>query len=72
MKYAVFLEKGEKGYGAYSPDVPNVVATGPTPEVTLERFRRGLDVLFKLMRAEGQDLPAPRMIATTVEVEVGE
>jgi predicted RNase H-like HicB family nuclease len=30
MKYAVVIEKGEKGYGAYVPDLPGCIAAGNT------------------------------------------
>ena len=28
MRYAVIIEKGESGYGAYVPDLPGCVAAG--------------------------------------------
>src|SRR5262245_2524894 len=30
MRYAVVIEPGEKGYGAYVPDLPGCVAVAPT------------------------------------------
>ena len=30
MKYVVVIEKGEKNYGAYVPDLPGCVAVGDT------------------------------------------
>ena len=69
MKFAVYVRKADSGFGASSPDVPNVFSTGPTVEVALARFREGLVALFELIREEGGAFPTPETIAATVEIE---
>ncbi|MDH3389040.1 MAG: type II toxin-antitoxin system HicB family antitoxin [Gammaproteobacteria bacterium] len=32
MKYAVIIEEGENGYGAYVPDLPGCIAAADTRE----------------------------------------
>jgi predicted RNase H-like HicB family nuclease len=32
MRYAVVIEKGAHGYGAYVPDLPGVMSVGDTEE----------------------------------------
>lgn len=47
MRYAVVIEQGEHGYGAYAPDLPGVISVGESEELTRrqrieERLRAGL------------------------------
>ena len=44
MRYSVVIEKGEKNYSAYLPDVPGCVATGRTPEITIKRLAKALEM----------------------------
>lgn len=69
MKFVVHLEETGTGYSAYSPDVRGVYSAGETIEETLGLFRNGLKVLFELIREEGGEVPIPKFIAATVEVD---
>ena len=58
MSYAVVIEKGERNYSAYVPDLPGCVATGETRgEVELE-IRSAIEFHLEGMREDG--LPIPR------------
>ena len=58
-QYVVILEKGDKNWGAYSPDVPGVIATGDTEEETLELFREALAFHLEGLELEGYPIPQP-------------
>ena len=69
MKYIVILEKAEKNWAAYSPDVPGCVATGATKEETAQHMREALGFHLEALREKG--LPIPEGSAGDhVEVEV--
>lgn len=68
MRYLVILERAPENWAAYSPDVPGCVATGPTPEATLERFREALRLHLEGLREDGLPLPEPSARAEVVEV----
>jgi predicted RNase H-like HicB family nuclease len=34
VRYAVVIEKGERNYSAYVPDLPGCVSVGDTPELS--------------------------------------
>ncbi len=70
MKFLVLVEEDDGAFGAYSPDADEVYAVGTSVEEVVSRFRQGLELLFKLKREEGGELPVPRHIAATVEIDV--
>jgi predicted RNase H-like HicB family nuclease len=43
MRYAVVIERAEKNYSAYVPDLPGCVATGATTEETERLIRKAID-----------------------------
>jgi predicted RNase H-like HicB family nuclease len=59
MEYLVVIEKDEKNYSAYLPDLPGCVATGETPEETMENIRKAIAMHLRGMRADGLDVPVP-------------
>ncbi len=38
MRYAMIIEKGERNYSAYLPDLPGCIATGKTLEEVKQRM----------------------------------
>ena len=42
MKYAVVIEKAEKNYSAYVPDLPGCVATGKTKGEVTQNVREAI------------------------------
>ncbi len=71
MKYPVLIGPTGTGFSAHSPDVPGVVATGTTFDETLESFRQSVELLFKLIREEGGEIPVPSGTVATIEVDAG-
>jgi predicted RNase H-like HicB family nuclease len=64
MKYAVVIEKGPTGYGAYVPDLPGCVSVGQTREEAERRIREAIPFHLEGMRLNGDEIPEP---TTTVE-----
>ena len=44
VQYAMIIEKGERNYSAYFPDLPGCVATGATLEEIKQRMREALEL----------------------------
>ncbi len=67
MRYAMIIEKGERNYSAYLPDLPGCIATGKTIEEIRERMRKAIDMHLRGMREDGLTIPEPSSIAEYVE-----
>jgi len=67
-KYAVVIEKAEKNYSAYIPEVPGCVAVGATVEEVRQTLMEALASHLELMRQAGEPIPEPSTIADYVEV----
>ena len=59
MRYLIVLEKGQEGYGAYAPDLPGCVAVGPTPDETLARMQKAIQMHLRGLREDGEPVPQP-------------
>ena len=68
LKYVVLIEKGKTGYGAWVPDLPGCVATGKTEKEVRGRIASAIELHLRGMREDGDPIPPPNSIATTVEV----
>ena len=68
MAYIVIVERGEKSYGAYVPDLPGCVAVGETKEEAAQLIREAIALHVAGLRREG--LPVPEPSSTTESVEV--
>jgi predicted RNase H-like HicB family nuclease len=65
--YAVVIERAsDGGYGAWSPDIPGVVALGDTEAETLEEMRQAIEFHLDGLREDGQPIPQPSTVAATV------
>jgi predicted RNase H-like HicB family nuclease len=42
MRYAIVIEKGDRNYSAYVPDLPGCVATGETVEAAEREIRAAI------------------------------
>jgi predicted RNase H-like HicB family nuclease len=63
---AVHERTEDGGWGAYLPDVPGVVALGPTQDVVVAGLQEALAADADEMRELGRDLPAPMATTGTV------
>jgi predicted RNase H-like HicB family nuclease len=67
MRYAVVIEKADRNYSAYVPDLPGCVATGATIE---EVERELLDAIrFHIRGLEQDGLPVPEPTSRAEYVE---
>ncbi len=68
MRYVVVVEKGEKNYGAYVPDLPGCVAVAETKREVLKLIREAIELHLESMKAEGLSIPQPTTSSEYVEV----
>jgi len=67
MRYAIVIEKAEKNYAAYVPDLPGCVSTGETlPEVE-ENIREAIKLHIEGLTEDGQNVPQPSAVCEYVE-----
>lgn len=67
MRYAMIIEKGERNYSAYLPDLPGCIATGKTVEEVKRRMREAVELHLRGMREDGLTIPEPTSMAEYVE-----
>ncbi len=68
MRYAVVIEKGERNYSAYVPDLPGCVSVGDTLEEARAEIREAIEFHLEGMREDGLPIPKPSSWAEFVEV----
>jgi predicted RNase H-like HicB family nuclease len=68
MRYAVVIEKGEKNFSAYVPDLPGCVSVGDTLEEVKLEIREAIEFHLEGMREDGSPIPTPSSLAEYVEV----
>jgi predicted RNase H-like HicB family nuclease len=68
MRYAVVIERGERNYSAYVPDLPGCVSVGDTLEEVKTEIREAIEFHLDGMREDGQPIPKPSTRAEYVEV----
>ena len=68
MRYAVVIEKGERNYSAYVPDLPGCMSVGDTLEEVKAEIREALEFHFEGLREDGLPIPKPSSRAEYVEV----
>ena len=64
MRYAVVIEAGETGFGAYVPDLPGCIATGATREEVVQLIHEAIEFHIEGLKESGEPIPEP---ASTVE-----
>ena len=68
IDYVVILEKGEKSYGAYVPDLPGCVAVGETQEEAMELIREAIELHIEGLKQDGLPVPVLASSIRTVRV----
>ncbi len=68
MRYAVVIEKAERNYSAYVPDLPGCVATGATLEQAEAEIREAIEFHIEGMREDGLPIPEPASKVEYVDV----
>jgi predicted RNase H-like HicB family nuclease len=68
MRYAVVVEAGETGYGAYVPDLPGCVAAGATREEVVKLIQEAVEFHIEGLRDAGEPIPEPTSTIEFVDV----
>jgi len=67
MRYAVIIERGERNFSAYVPDLPGCIATGKTLEEVKRRMSEAVELHLRGMCEDGLPIPEPTSLADYVE-----
>ena len=70
MKYAIVVEKGDKSYGAYVPDLPGCIAAAETRAEVMKLIKEAIEFHLEGMRADGEPIPQPHSEMEYVDVTV--
>ena len=68
MKYVVVIEKTDKNYGAYVPDLPGCVAIADTQSEVKKLILEAIEFHLEGLRDEGNSIPTPTTTSELVEV----
>jgi predicted RNase H-like HicB family nuclease len=68
MRYAVVVEKGESGYGAYVPDLPGCVAAAESYDEVLKLIQGAIEFHIDGLKEDGEPIPAPTSRVEFVDV----
>ncbi len=68
MRYAIVIEKTEKNYGAWVPDLPGCVAVGDSVEEVKEMIQSAIEMHLAGMREDGDPIPPPTVQVNYVDV----
>jgi len=68
MKYAVIIEKGENGYGAYVPDLPGCIAAADTKEEVKKLIQEAIEFHIEGLKEDGLPVPKPASSIEFIEV----
>ena len=67
MRYAVVIEKGTHGYGAYVPDLPGVISVGDSEAEVTANIREAIALHLEELRHAGDPIPEPNTRVTVIE-----
>ncbi len=66
-KYAVVIERGDKNYGAYVPDLPGCIAVANTRAEVERLIAEAINLHLESLRAHGDPVPEPSSEVQYVE-----
>lgn len=70
MKYLIVIERAEKNFSAYLPDLPGCVATGKTRDEVVRRIVKAADMHIKGLEEDGFPIPEPKTTAEYLNFEL--
>lgn len=68
MRYAIVIEKAEKNYSAYVPDLPGCIATGATVREAEAEIRDAILFHLEGLRQDGIAVPPGESTVDYVDV----
>jgi len=72
IKYTIIIEKAEGNYSAYCPDLPGCIATGFTPEETIQRMKEAIKFHLEGLKKEKIGIPEPSTRAVSIGIAVNQ
>ncbi|WP_374622114.1 type II toxin-antitoxin system HicB family antitoxin [Devosia sp.] len=67
MRYAVVIEKANRNYSAYVPDLPGCIATGATVAEVEAEIGEAIRLHVEGLKEDGLVAPEPSAIAEYIE-----
>jgi predicted RNase H-like HicB family nuclease len=67
-RYLIVIEKTDKGYSSYSPDLSGCASTGKTRKEVERNMREAIEFHVDGLRQEGYPVPEPRTTSSYVEL----
>jgi len=67
-RYLVVIEKAEKNFAAYVPDLPGCVAAGKTVEDTEKLIHKAIQLHIKGMKEDNLPIPEASTLAEYIAV----
>jgi len=68
MRYAVVIEKGANGFGAYVPDLPGCIAAAKTRGEVVKLIQDAMEFHIEGLKQDGERVPKPTSSVEFVEV----
>jgi predicted RNase H-like HicB family nuclease len=68
MTYTVIYEKGPETWGAYVPDLPDVISVGDSREEVEQLIQEAIAFHIDGLKDEGLAVPAPASFAGSIEI----
>jgi predicted RNase H-like HicB family nuclease len=68
MRYAVVIEKGVKGFGAYVPDLPGCIAAAKTRGDVVKLIQDAMEFHIEGLKQDGETVPKPTSSVEFIEV----
>ncbi len=66
LRFAVIVEEGEHNCSAYSPDLPGCVATGATPDETVQNMRDAIQFHLEGLKQDAQPIPKTASVQSAI------
>lgn len=67
MRYAIVIEKGERNFSAYVPDLPGCIATGKTLDEVKKNMSEAIELHLQGLEEDGLPVPEPNSLVEYVE-----
>ena len=68
MEYMIVIEKTQRNFSAYAPDLPGCVATGTTRDEVILAMRSAIAFHIESLREHREPIPVPSCSAAVVAV----
>lgn len=68
MQYTVIIEKENKSYGAYVPDLPGCVAVAESEVEVIELIKEAIELHLESMYEDSLPIPQPKSKSMLLEV----